>query len=115
MIEIEIGNFSRQPIRIGQPGIGIGSGITGDGARAAHGFTDRVRSPVTRAGRTPALAKIDRDRQTALAVMFQRFNFAQSHRDRQGAAKADGGFGGGSALRTRLGQNVSDQGFQMFP
>ena len=115
MVEIEIGNLPRQSVGIGQPGAGIGGGVTADGAGALHGGADRLRPPVGGAGRACHFGLYRPSPQDPADGGVPAFPLRPGGRCRQGATETDVRLGGGGALGAALGQNIGDQGFQLFP
>ena len=88
MIEIEIGDVTRQILRLHQAGIGVLGRIARDGAGLLHSRTDRLPSEVGSAGRALALAEIDRHGEAPVALVLDRIHFSQADGRAQSLAQA---------------------------
>ena len=77
MIEIEIGNVARQLFGIGEARAIVFGGVARDVAGLLDGFGDGARREVRGAGGALALAEIHRDAHAAIALVFDRLDFAR--------------------------------------
>ena len=81
MIEIEIGNGSRESIGIGEAGRGIASGVARDRERLGDGRVDCVGREVGGARVSAPLPDEHRHADALVAVVGDRLDLAVSHRD----------------------------------
>ncbi len=89
MIEVEVRYVTRQIFRLQQAGVGILGRETRDGAGLRHRGPDRLASQVRGAGRSLALAEVDRHRQPAVALILDRVDLTQPHRRTEPLAQTD--------------------------
>ncbi len=103
MIEIEIGDVTRQLVGIGKARAFVFGGVARDVAGLLDGLGHGARRQVGGAGGPLALAEVDRDAHAAIALVFDGFDFPQADGGSQSFLQADVGFGlGGAQLAGQL-------------
>ena len=108
VIKIQIGNLARQRVGVGQSGAWIGRRVLRNRRGLHHRFVHRRRPQVGGARRALRLTEVDRDRQAAIAVVFDGIDLAQSHGHRQAALQAHVCLGLARAGALGLGQSARD-------
>jgi hypothetical protein len=108
MIDVEVRELARHVFGLGQAGAGVAGRVAGDRAGLGHGLLHGLGTQVCGAGRTLALAEIDRDGHAAVTVVFDGLDFAHAHRHRQAFLHAGVGIGGARPGRTGQFQRLAD-------
>ena len=79
MPQVEIGEVLRHQVRVGEAVGWVFFGVAGNRAGLLDGLLDRIRGEVGGAGRSLAMAEIDRNGKATIAIAGDRLYFAKAH------------------------------------
>ena len=112
MIEIQVRYLARQREGIGQPGEFIGRRMPRDRRCLEYRLTHCRGTQIRGAGRALGLAKIQRHRQPAVAVVLDRVDLPETHRRAQAPLQTRVRFSLARAARARLPEGQGDHVLQ---
>src|SRR5215813_14294339 len=97
MPQVEVGNFARKKVCIGQAGAVVRGGKPGNRKSRVHRVAYGLRREIGRAGVTAPLPDVDSHADALVAVVLYRLHFSATHRHRLAEALAYLGFGSACA------------------
>jgi hypothetical protein len=110
MRQVEVRHVAGERGRIGQAGAGVLGREARDRDGLVHGRGDRVPGQVAGRRRALALADVGGDAHAAVALVLERLDLAEPHRDRQTGVDADADVGLGRAGAAGFIERAFDQG-----
>ncbi len=106
LVEIQLRYITGQECRIGKTSGFIGRGVTGNITGGLYRGTNGLRFEIGGAGRSLAMAKVDRYPQALVPVVFNGFHLALTHRHGIAVLATDHRFGGRGTLSAGLFEDV---------
>ena len=108
MAQVEVRDARCQEFRVDQTGAIILAGVPGDGAGGVDGSLQRPIGKIRCRGGAFASAHVHRYSQALIALVFDGFDLAHAHVDREPAARIDIRFRGVGAQFAGAGQDPVD-------